>query len=89
MALLEGLGLKEAVKDFGGTHSAKSTGKRKAAPVRSKTSKRERVEPEAPRRQSRRLLTKLHPDPNETPEERKLREVRDFTSFTCVFYSLW
>jgi len=71
-ALFEDLGLEQAVKDLG-IPSTKSTGKRKATPVRPKTSKRERIEPEAPRRQSRRLLTKLHLDPNETPEERKLR----------------
>lgn len=71
-ALFEDLGLKDAVKSLG-VASAKPQNST-AKPVQPKRVKREREE-EAPRRQSRRLLTKLHGDLNETPEERKQREV--------------
>ncbi|KAF9564603.1 WD40 repeat-like protein [Agrocybe pediades] len=70
-ALFEDLGLKDAVKGLG-VASAKPQ-KSVAKPVQPKRVKREREE-EVPRRQSRRLLTKVHGDLNETPEERKLRE---------------
>jgi hypothetical protein len=83
--LFEHLGLKQAVQDLG-VSSAQLTGKRKATPVRPKTTKGGRVEIEAPRRKSRRLQTKLHSDPNETPEERKIREVRHFISFSRIVY---
>ncbi|KDR81655.1 hypothetical protein GALMADRAFT_239741 [Galerina marginata CBS 339.88] len=70
-ALFEDLGLKDAVKSLGGPSSK---AKAAAKPVKPKREKREREEVDVPRRQSRRLLGKLSTDPNETPEERKLRE---------------
>ncbi|KAF8163343.1 WD40-repeat-containing domain protein [Crassisporium funariophilum] len=75
LALFEDLGLKKAVQNLG-TSSVKSSRNPVAKPVQpSKRVKRERAaEPEAPRRQSKRLLTKFHVDLDETPEERKMRE---------------
>ena len=70
-ALFENLGLKQAIKDLGSS-SSKTTAK----PVQPKRVKRERSEVELPRRQSRRLLTKMGDFSKETKEERKLREVR-------------
>lgn len=55
---------------MGSSKPAKTTAK----PVQPKRVKRERSEAEFPRRQSRRLLTKLGDYSNETPEERKIRE---------------
>ncbi|CAA7271660.1 unnamed protein product [Cyclocybe aegerita] len=69
-ALFENLGLKQAVQSLGVSKSAKSSAK----PVQPKRVKRERVEEVLPRRQSRRLLSKLNSDVEETSEERKLRE---------------
>ncbi|KAF8910971.1 WD40-repeat-containing domain protein [Gymnopilus junonius] len=69
-ALFEDLGLKDAVKSLGTSKTSKTAAK----PVQPKRVKRERPEVEAPRRQSRRLLSKGHADPDETPEERKIRE---------------
>ncbi|KJA27357.1 hypothetical protein HYPSUDRAFT_35227 [Hypholoma sublateritium FD-334 SS-4] len=69
-ALFEGLGLKQAVKDLGSSSSSKTTAK----PVQPKRVKRERSEAELPRRQSRRLLTKMGDYSKESKEERKLRE---------------
>lgn len=74
-ALFEDLGLKQAVKDLGTSKPAAQT---KAKPVQPKARvKRERDEAEfAPRRQSRRLKQQHGDYSNETPEERKIREVR-------------
>ena len=72
-ALFEDLGLKQAVKDLG---TSKPTAQSKAKPVQPKTRvKRERDETE-PRRQSRRLKEQHGDYSNETPAERKIREVR-------------
>lgn len=73
-ALFEDLGLKQAVKDLG---ASKPAGQSRAKPVQPKTRvKREREETElAPRRQSRRLKLQHGDYSNETPEERKIREV--------------
>ena len=77
-ALFEDLGLKDAVASLGA-----SKPKTAAKPLQTKKVKRERPEVEIqPRRQSRRLLSKNHVDPNETPEERKIREVRTVSLFS-------
>lgn len=74
-AILEELELKQAVADLG-IPKTKATPTTKAKPIQpSKRIKRERAEVDAPRRQSSRLK-KGAIDPNESPEERKQREVR-------------
>jgi hypothetical protein len=72
---LEELELKQAVVDLG-IPKTQAAPKTKAKPVQpNKRAKRERPEIDAPRRQSSRLKKEVI-DPNETPAERKQREVR-------------
>ena len=76
-AILEELELKQAVADLG-MPKVQAVPKAKAKPIQpSKRVKRERSDVDVPRRQSSRL--KKGPgaiDPNESPEEKKQREVR-------------
>jgi WD repeat-containing protein 76 len=71
-AILEELELKQAVADLG-IPKTKATSAKPVQP--SKRAKRERFETDVPRRQSSRLK-KEAVDPNESPKERKRREVR-------------
>lgn len=74
-AILEELELKQAVADLG-MPKVQPVLKTKAKPIQpSKRVKRERSDVDVPRRQSSRLK-KGAIDPNESPEEKKQREVR-------------
>lgn len=73
-ALLEQLELKQAVENLE-VPKHKGTAKSTAKPVQpAKRVKRERLEPEAPRRQSARLKKDTF-DPDESPSKRQKREV--------------
>lgn len=74
-AILEELELRQAVADLG-IPKTKAAPKTKAKPIQpsKRPPKRERSEPDAPRRQSSRLKKGAIDSANETPEERKQRE---------------
>ena len=80
-ALLEQLGVKEAITNLGAS-SGNLSDRKTAKPVQpTKRIKRER-DSELPRRQSRRLLTKSQSNGETlTPEERAIREVYDYLLF--------
>jgi WD repeat-containing protein 76 len=73
-ALLEQLALKQAVDSLGFPPKSKPAPKPTAKPVQSKRPKKEKVEPDAPRRQSLRLKNPV--DPDENPSQKRKREVR-------------
>ena len=81
--LFEQLGIKDAITNLG-TSSGKLSDRKEAKPVQ--PTKRERgSEPELPRRQSRRLLTKTE---TLTLEERAIREVYDMILLLPYFLFL-
>lgn len=87
-SLLEQLELKEAVENLG-VPKHKGAAKSTAKPVQpAKRVKRERQEPEAPRRQSARLRKDTF-DPDESPSKRQKREVCFIIDFSSAVINIF